>query len=262
MEQERRLHQLAELVRKLTKGEKLTGTQRQALVERCLHASRTFDLAKLKSALELESAKLEDAVSEHLRSKREVVLQEAERAGFQVRRLTEYDRIGPVRVRHKGPATTILFGKLPIENFEESTGALTAERILATLKNILNAPFDPTAFYKGFTAAYKHARLESTSREGWVRFDEIHREYTLELIRRGMMKNRQSGVGKVENYDMVNFLVEFARFLQAPKYPSGEYIRSRTPPMAQMKDAFLVPDLTVPLGEEKPYLDLKVEHET
>jgi hypothetical protein len=95
-----------------------------------------------------------------------------------------------------------------------------------------------------------------------VRLDEIHREYALDLIRRGMIKSWQSGTGKAENYAMVNFLVEFARFLQAPKYPPGEYIRSRFPPMAQMKDAFLVPDLTVPLGEEKPYLDLKVEHET
>jgi hypothetical protein len=256
------LHRLSELSKKLAKGKDLPPGERQALVEKCLTSARSLNFPKLIASLEAELETLQKATAGELQHKRQQVLQSLHKAGLVVRSFTDYDRAGPLRIIHKGRTTNILFGKLRLDSFDESNGERAAERIVAQVRRIMDAPFDSAGFYRDFRRAYEHARLEVSSRDGWLPVDLIHQEYSLGKLRATMGKKATPITKDAESYSLVMFLIDFARFQKNPvRLTESEYIRSRTPAMSQTKDAYLVPDLSVPLGEERLMLDLRIERE-
>lgn len=259
---EAELLRLVELTKKLAKCG-VASEEREGVLEKYLLAAKSFNIQKLITSIEDELAMIRKATSADLDGKREAVLQSAEKAGFVVRRFQDYDRIGPVRVIHKGRTTDVLFGKLRLDTFNEPNGVRVAEKIAAQIKNLIAPSLDAALFYKGFRQAYEHARVESNSRDGWLPVDVIYQEYLLGRMRTGLAKKSQQASKSAEVYPLVMFLIDFARFLRDRVYPmEREYIRSRTTPMGQIKDAYLIPDLAASLGEEKPYLDLRIEKES
>ena len=255
------LRQLADLAKKLGTAKDLPLTAKEVLLKNCLERLQKFDPKAVVESLQKELVAIRKEISDALATKREQVLQRAEQLGLAVRRLAEYDRIGPVRVVHKGSTTNILFGKLKLESFEEPSGLKAADRIASRVKSILADPFDPVAFYRNFRRAYDHARIETHSADGYVRVDSLHQEFALGTLRVAGGKRPQQ-TKQTELYPLQAFLVDFARFLRSPQYPEGEYIRARTPPMSQIERACLIPDLSTPLGDEKPFLDLLIERES
>lgn len=256
------LHRLSELSKKLAKGIDLPTAERQALVEKCLTSARSLNFPKLIGSLQAELETLQLATADELQHKRQQVLESLQKVGVAVRTFTDYDRAGPLRIIHKGRTTNVLFGKLRLDSFDESNGDRTAERIAAHAKRILNAPFDPAAFYKEFRRAYEHARVEVSTRDGWLPVDVIYQECALGRLRVSMGRRTKTTAKDADDYSMVTFLIDFARFQRNPVLPTeNEYIRSRTPAMSQSKEAYLVPDLSVALGEERQILDLKIERE-
>lgn len=254
------LRQLADLAKKLATAKDLQPIAKETLLKNAIERLQKLDTKAIVELLQRELQAIRKDIADALAKKREQTLQRAEQLDLAVRRLSEYDRIGPVRVAHKGATTNVLFGKLKLDTFEETDGSKAADRIADRINSILTDPFDPAAFYRNFRRAYDHARLEVQSTDGYVRIDSLFQEFALGRLRPAAGK-RPSQANQSEIYPLQAFLIDFARFLRSPQYPEGEYLRARTPPMSQIEKAHLIPDLSTPLGDEKPFLDLLIQKE-
>lgn len=244
---------------KLSKAAKLTLLDREEALGKFSESLRTLDLPGLTAVVEAERGRIKELIATDLKRKRELVLQTAESMGQPVRRYSDYDRIGPFRITHQGASTKVAFGRLAVESFDEANGEKAAERIVALRKETLEGAFDPRVFYHEFQQAVRHASVEDALHDGWVRLDAIYREFALGQMRSGFGKRGWKEAKPTAPVPLVRFVVQFARLLLAANYPKGQYLRIRTPAMALSGEAFQVPDLGDPLGDEKLVLDVKIE---
>lgn len=195
---------------------------------------------------------------------RELVLQLAKKA-FPSGRFPDFDRIGPVRVMHRGAKTYILWGNLKLESFEETDASKTAERIINRVKSILEEDFDEIEFYQGFCNAYWRTLdwqplVRAKSRDYSVRIDHLYNEFLWERIRNAMAQETGRKPTAIAPYSLAEFLVDFARYLRDPDPPGylDDYLSLPTLTVGQKAQAYLVPNLQDISADETPILKVQL----
>lgn len=234
------------------------GQKVEALRE-TLKAAKECDWAITVSSLEEHLGKSSEALDKVLGGRREAVLQKLTELGLPTKRFSDYDRVGPFRVHHKGSKTTVNFGKLEYKLIDDSDSGRVADIIAADVTRVVNGN-PPDNFSKLIEMGVEHCRLEKhAASDAWLRLNEIYREVWL-AWQRSQFTGKFPKTPKPPDFPLVAFCVALAQWVKkGASTPSGLVFRMRTPPMSNEAESFLIPNLSSDIGSEDLLFEGRLE---
>ena len=234
------------------------GERVEALRE-ALKSAKECQWATTVAALEEHLGKSTEDLDKVLGGRREAVLQKLSELGLHTKRFSDYDRVGPFRVHHKGSKTTVSFGKLEYKMIEDSDSGRVAE-VICTDVNLVVIGSPPDGFPKLIEAGVEHCRLEKhAGSDAWLRLNEIYREVWL-AWQRSQFTGKFPKTPKPPDFPLVAFCVALAQWVKkGASTPGGFVFRMRTPPMSNEAESFLIPNLNAGIGSEELLFEGRLE---
>jgi hypothetical protein len=234
------------------------GEKVEALRE-ALKAAKECHWASTLSALEEHLGRSSEALDKVLGGRREAVLQKLSEVGLPIKRFTDYDRVGPFRIHHKGSKTTVSFGKLEYKVIDDSDSGRVADVIAADVGRVVTGS-PPDNFSKLIEMGVEHCRLEKhAGSDTWLRLNEIYREVWL-AWQRSQFTGKFPKTPRPPDFPLVAFCVALAQWVRkGASTPGGFVFRMRTPPMSNESESFLIPNLSAGIGSEDLLFEGRLE---
>lgn len=216
----------------LTKAKEIGLSEALVLVERAADALRAIPVEGLLQSLDQQHAALDRLSNEALARRREELLRAAKGAGWESRRLQDYDHVGCFKVSYKRGRVTLQLGSETWDAFDEADGKKVFIRIQEAQSKLDRAPFERDAFFSIVRNAVRLAKIQGLDRDGKV---PIRKLYPLVVLVRqshddGFMK--RPSARQFRDYPICQFIYDLARFgAEGWSIKDGERLASHTPNM-------------------------------
>ena len=241
------LQKLSKLLKSIEfPGKTSTDYQLLSAVKKAQTTSNEIDSKEIKNNLTLQEKNIKERIESAIKDRREHLLNAARDENFGHKRLTDYDRIGPIKISYKGQKVKFELGSELLTEFDEADGKKIFENVKIELEKLDEYPFDRKLFFKAIKDSIQLARLhEKDTQDGCV---PIHTVYAyLVLLRHLYLEDfiKKPEKNKFSQYSKVQFVYDLARFGMNGWRVDKESLRSRTPNMATVAagNSVTLPDL-------------------
>lgn len=241
------LQKLSKLLKSIEfPGKTSTDYQLLIAVTKAQTTLNEIDLKEIDNNLTLHEKNIKKSIDSAINDRRENLLNAARDQNFGHKRLTHYDRIGPIKITYKAQKVKFELGSELLTEFDEADGKKIFENIRVELKKLDDYPFDRKLFFKAIKDSIQLAKLhEKVTQDGWV---PIHTVYAyLVLLRHLYLEDfaKKPEKNKFSQYLKVQFVYDLARFGLQGWRVGNESLRSRTPNMATVAagNSVTLPDL-------------------
>jgi hypothetical protein len=219
------------------------------LVEKTIEALRPVCLDGLLRDLDQQRTELNRLADQALARRREHLLRAANAAGWQTRRMQDYDHVDCFRVNYKQTRVTLQLGSETCQAFDETDGQRAFVRIQEARSELDNFPFSRDAFFRTVKNAIRLARMQGLDRDGKVAIRKLYPLLVLVRQSNDEAFMKRPGTRNFREYSICQFIHDLARFGKSGwSIIDGERLASQTPNMRTIAKGEA---LTLPvLGEE------------
>jgi hypothetical protein len=203
------------------------------LVEKAIEALRAVSLDDLLESLDQQSTELKQLGDRALARRREELLRSAKAAGWQARRMQDYDHVDCFRVNYNGARVTLQLGSEIWGAFDEADGHKAFVRIQEARSSLEEFPFGRDEFFSMVKDAVRLAKLQGFDRDGKVSIRKLYALLVLVRQSRDKAFMKQPSTRSFREYSVCQFIYDLARFgKKGWSVRDGERLHSQTPNMA------------------------------
>lgn len=216
----------------LTKAKNPGLTEALLLVEKTIDALRAVRLDDLLQCLDQQRTELNRLADQALARRREELLHAAEAAGWQTRRMQDYDHVDCFRVNYKRARVTLQLGSEAWDAFGEADGQKVFVRIQEARSELDGFPFDRDAFFTMVKDAICLAKLQGLDRDGKVPIRKLYPLLVLVRQSHDEAFMKRPSIRSFREYSICQFIYDLARFgKKGWSVKAGERLASQTPNM-------------------------------
>ena len=186
-----------------------------------------------------------------VRNRRENLLARLNSLGLPFQRHGEYDRVGPIRTYYERNKVILKVGSsLERARLHEVEAGKLADWIKANFEQATAPMSDYPAFAELLRIGFDQARIAGqTKTDGWLSLRRLYREVWLARSR-DAFSGRGMKPPTPKDYQLVDFVLDLAKWLQGERLIPGAKLKLRPPAMGQNEDALIIPSVVAPWGEE------------
>lgn len=206
-----------------------------ALQNKAIAAIQAIGLEDVLRILKQERDELALSRDDAFKCRREKLLRSAEKAGWTIKRLKNYDYVGCFRVNYKKERVTVLLGSEPLSTVDEVDGERLFAHLQSKRKNLDEFPFERLNFFQSMKEALTLARAQGQDQDGKVPIRKLYPRMV--IVRQSQNEHflKSPGSKSFTDYPMAQFLYDLARFGQEGwKVDGGWRLSSQTPNMASV----------------------------
>ena len=206
-------------------------------VESAVAVMRTIKIGPHLHALEQIQGELKQQLEDLLQERREKLIHSARNAGWSVNRLRDEDRIGCFKLEYRRLQVVVNVGSETLCKFQEADGEQVFNKLKGLLEGLQSFPFTRESFFQSVKDGLRFAEVRGVrgDNDGHVFVRELYPMIVLGRVLRDPTFTKRPNFSKVEEYSLVQFIFDFARFGEEGwSMPNDQRLSAPTPNSEQV----------------------------